>query len=352
MMLQKVVDVGTMLAAFADGMTQWRNHGPPAPQSLPLTTEEMELAENFNKSEMRGIRDSSDYDNTTNLVITTTCAALLSPMRFGLGPIIPPSPKKIPNHRDRLRTDTRDNFLQPGNSANKPCNQSYDCSEIDEEINKVRNCQTMSCSYCPNTVHLTTKVFNQLCLDMDQAHTLNHLGKPRCIDVDSYKIYNTLHTQEHDPDLSTLKLSENSLENLVQVDYRCPKCRNCQSCRDAHQTERVSLREEQEDALIKDCVTLDYENQRFLCSLPLRGKAEDFLVTNKRDAQKVLDRLVLLYQKEEATKELMARAATASMTSWPKGKARALTSSRCSLGSLSAPLAFWVTSPSSTMSSN
>ena len=83
----------------------------------------------------------------------------------------------------------------------------------------------MSCSYCPNTVHLTTKVFNQLCLDMDQAHALNDLGKPLCIDVESYKIYNTLHTQEHDPDLSTLKLYEKSLENLVQVDYRCPKCR-------------------------------------------------------------------------------------------------------------------------------
>ena len=105
-----------------------------------------------------------------------------------------------------------------------------------------------------------------------------------------------------------MKLYENSLENLVQVDYRCPKCRNCQSCRDAHQTERVSLREEQEDALIKDCVTLDYENQRFLCSLPLRGKAEDFLVTNKRDAQKVLDRQVLLYHKEEATKDLIVKA--------------------------------------------
>ena len=143
---------------------------------------------------------------------------------------------------------------------------------------------------------------------MDYAQTLNLLGKPLCINSDLYTIYNTLHIQEHDPDLSALKLYENSLENLVQVDYRCPKCRNCQNCRDAHQTERVSLREEQEDALIKDCVTLDYENQRFLCSLPLRGKAEDFLVTNKRDAQKVLDRQVLLYHKEEATKDLIVKA--------------------------------------------
>ena len=72
----------------------------------------------------------------------------------------------------------------------------------------------------------------------------------------------------------------------------------------------MSLRKEQEDAFIKDCVTLDYENQRFLCSLPVRGKAEDFLVTNKQDAQKVLDRQVLLNHKEEATKDLFVKAMT------------------------------------------
>ena len=96
---------------------------------------------------MRGIRNSSDYDNTTDLIITTTCATHLSPMRSGLVPIIPPTPKKVTKHRDRLRTDTRDNFLEPGNSTNEPCNQSCDCSEIDKEINEVGNCQTMRCSY-------------------------------------------------------------------------------------------------------------------------------------------------------------------------------------------------------------
>ena len=88
-------------------------------------------------------------------------------MRSGSGPIIPPALKKIPKQRDRLLTDTRDNFLESGNSANEPCNHSCDCSEIKEDINEVRNCQTMSCSYCPNIVHLTTKVFNQLCLYME-----------------------------------------------------------------------------------------------------------------------------------------------------------------------------------------
>ena len=103
MMLEKVGDVGTMLAAFAEGMTHWRDHGPPAPQFLPLT---LKVSSN---SEMRGIKSSSDYDKITNLTNTMTCARHLSPIKSGSGSTIPPAPKKLPHHRDRLLTDTRDN---------------------------------------------------------------------------------------------------------------------------------------------------------------------------------------------------------------------------------------------------
>ena len=121
MMLEKVGDVGTMLAAFAEGMTQWRNHSPAAPESLPLMIEEMELAANFNKSEVRGIRDSS----------------------------------KRPVQR------TRDNFLDLGDSADEPAYQNY---------------QIRTCSYCTTAMHLTNKVPNQLSLV--QANKNNYLGKP------------------------------------------------------------------------------------------------------------------------------------------------------------------------------
>ena len=89
------------------------------------------------------------------------------------------------------------------------------------------------------------------------------------------------------------------MDSMVHIDYRCPKCRNCHDCREAHELKRILLKEEAEDTLIKDAVTLDYENKRFLCKLPLRGRPEDFLTTNKRDANKVLDRLVSLYHGEE-----------------------------------------------------
>ena len=87
------------------------------------------------------------------------------------------------------------------------------------------------------------------------------------------------------------------------MDYRCSKCHNCQACREAHNTERVSLREEAEELEIRD-----FENKRFLCSLPLRGKPEEYLSTNKRDAVKVLARQAHLYHKEEDTRNLILKA--------------------------------------------
>ena len=91
-----------------------------------------------------------------------------------------------------------------------------------------------------------------------------------------------------------MKTREQAMESMVHIEYRCPKCRNCQDCREAHETERISLKEEAEDGLIRDSLTLDYENQRFICKLPLRGKPEDFLTTNMKDANKVLERQVNL----------------------------------------------------------
>ena len=39
-------------------------------------------------------------------------------------------------------------------------------------------------------------------------------------------------------------------------------------------------------------MTLDYEKKQFLCKVPIRGRPNDFLTTNRRDADKVLDRQV------------------------------------------------------------
>ena len=39
--------------------------------------------------------------------------------------------------------------------------------------------------------------------------------------------------------------------SCLQSEYRCSRCRDCQLCKDADQTEKTSLRQDNEDALIK-----------------------------------------------------------------------------------------------------
>ena len=72
-----------------------------------------------------------------------------------------------------------------------------------------------------------------------------------------------------------------NLKSLIRVKYRCPKCRNCQPCRTANEPQKISLRKEANQVEIEAPVQPDSINKRFMCKLPLRGKPEDFLATNK-----------------------------------------------------------------------
>jgi hypothetical protein len=51
----------------------------------------------------------------------------------------------------------------------------------------------------------------------------------------------------------------------------------------------VSLRQDAEDDMIKDRVTLDYSKQHILATLPLKGKVEEFLSPNMDQATCVLN---------------------------------------------------------------
>ena len=55
-------------------------------------------------------------------------------------------------------------------------------------------------------------------------------------------------------------------------------------------------------------VKLDFPNKRFICNLPLRGKEEEFLASNRSSAEKVFERQCKTYAKDEETRELIVRA--------------------------------------------
>ena len=61
------------------------------------------------------------------------------------------------------------------------------------------------------------------------------------------------------------------------IDYRCIKCFSCNNCRDADQTEKISLRQDTEDDMIEYSVSFDYANKQIIATLLLKGKEEECL---------------------------------------------------------------------------
>ena len=121
--------------------------------------------------------------------------------------------------------------------------------------------------------------------------------------------------------LSTKEESANVVENIsllkkfitaneggLNIEYRCVKCRECIACKKADETEKLSLREEQENQLIKESVSLDFENKAIKCTLPGRGPERDFLSSNKDDAAKVLLSVCKKYHDDPSAKGLILKA--------------------------------------------
>ena len=111
-----------------------------------------------------------------------------------------------------------------------------------------------------------------------------------------------------DEDVRYLRMIQKAQEEGLNIEYRCPKCRNCNDCRNSHETERISLREEAEDLMIRDSVTLDWNNKSIISHLPMRGEPEEFLSDNRDIALKILQQQCLKYHSDEDTKEIIVAA--------------------------------------------
>ena len=85
-----------------------------------------------------------------------------------------------------------------------------------------------------------------------------------------------------DERITNIKKWRETMDAGLNVDYRCVRCRNCNDCRNSEETEKVSLRQEAEDHMIKESVFVDYEKKMITATLPLRKKGRGFLVTKSR----------------------------------------------------------------------
>ena len=87
----------------------------------------------------------------------------------------------------------------------------------------------------------------ELSADILEAKGARNTHMALHIVANSYKISINQLEDEFRPDLPTMKTREQVMDSMVYIEYRCPKYRNCQDCREAHETERISLKEEAEE---------------------------------------------------------------------------------------------------------
>ena len=118
--------------------------------------------------------------------------------------------------------------------------------------------------------------------------------------------------KEKDPEadikLQELKLLLKIQEMGISFDYRCPRCRNCSDCRNAPDTERISVREEKEDEAVKESVKIDFAAKKITARIPLRGDPNQYLSDNRAIALKVLEGQCKKLSTDEESREMVVKA--------------------------------------------
>ena len=316
----KLGNVAHLLQKFTEGIEYWKVHGAPAPKSISLTQEELREAYFHNTGELIDCLppdlDDAIVAEKESSVICLSHAALKCD-----GQAVSQQ-----TSRDRILTDTRDDLLDSAlpksrlhtGTRHDILEDESDLDELapcgwfeatrrgmDQRFSAGEECTRLACYECSEVALMGLSEGRQFLNDYYEVLEKSSQGETICIDKDYYKIFNTAISQDAKKENSILKQFISANEAPIRIDYRCPKCRSCSSCRDALETEKISLREEAEEAEIKASVQLDFENKMFKCKLPLRGKVEDFLCSNKSSALKILDRQSKLYAKDPPTKDLI-----------------------------------------------
>ena len=150
---------------------------------------------------------------------------------------------------------------------------------------------------------------------------LSDMRDDQLSDIEEEENFTIAECCSHCPVLSTVSASVSSDERIrdlkrfyelhesgLEVEYRCPVCRECENCKSSDKTERISLREECEQFEINKSVKLDLVNRKIQCTLPLIGKESDFLTSNRERAFKILMQQCKKYHSDSDTKKVILKA--------------------------------------------
>ena len=91
----------------------------------------------------------------------------------------------------------------------------------------------------------------------------------------------------------------------LRSEYRCRQCRGCADCRRGAGYERLSLKQEAEQQLVKESITIDQVEGIATAKLPFVLPPENHLKNNRNIALKMLDRILIKYCKDPNQRELI-----------------------------------------------
>ena len=95
-------------------------------------------------------------------------------------------------------------------------------------------------------------------------------------------------TESSQAHLSKLQRVFEQVESTgTTINYRCPTCRNCSSCKHHGEYESISIREEIEQSIIESSVTIDLDTSITSASLPFIADPRLRLAPNKNLVMKV-----------------------------------------------------------------
>ena len=80
--------------------------------------------------------------------------------------------------------------------------------------------------------------------------------------------------------------------------YKCPKCRDCQDCIKGSGYERISVKQEREQDLIKQSVKVNLQDGRATAELPFKADPKEFLADNTFVAQKRLQNICKKFSRD------------------------------------------------------
>ena len=141
--------------------------------------------------------------------------------------------------------------------------------------------------------------------DYSNDDRLSFPDKKETHSICSHCIFNCVAGDER---IREFKRHQDIHESGLDVDYRCPRCRECLDCKNADRTEQISLREESERYEIQKSVVLDFEQKQIRCTLPLIGKERDYLTCNRDRALKILLQQCKRYYTDKETKQTIIEA--------------------------------------------